>query len=328
MWRKYLLSIMVLGFLACQASAQEWARRMFKQTEHDFGVVARGAKAEFRFEFENIYLEDVHISGAYSSCGCTSVRVENPLVKTYESGAIVAHYNTDAFTGARGATIVVNIDKPYPATVQLHVRGFVRGDVELEPGSVQFGTVEQGNEAEQSVRITCAGGWQVLDVKNPNPSLKAELTEVGRFGGRQVYELKVRLSKDTPSGYLNEHLLLTTNDPRGTPIAVAVEGRVTGGEIAVSPPALFLGVVEPGGKVTRQLVLKGNKPFRVLNISCDDESFQFDLSQANEPKTLHLIPVTFTAGTELGKVVKTIRIKTDHGYSEPQLSAYAVVAAK
>jgi len=178
------------------------------------------------------------------------------------------------------------------------------------------------------VRITCAGGWQVLDVKNPNPSLKAELTEVGRFGGQRLYELKVRLSKDAPSGYLNEHLLLTTNDPRGTPIPVPVEGRVTGGEIAVSPPALFLGVVEPGGKVTRQLVLKGKKPFRVLNISCDDESFQFDLSQANEPKTLHLIPVTFTAGTELGKVVKTIRIKTDHGNTEPQLSAYAVVAAK
>ena len=45
---------------------------MFKVTEHDFGSVARGAKAEYRFVFENLYMEDVHISHAYSSCGCTS----------------------------------------------------------------------------------------------------------------------------------------------------------------------------------------------------------------------------------------------------------------
>ena len=45
---------------------------MFKVTEHDFGTVARGAKAEYRFVFENLYMEDVHIAGAYSSCGCTS----------------------------------------------------------------------------------------------------------------------------------------------------------------------------------------------------------------------------------------------------------------
>jgi len=55
-----------------QTLAQDWAKKMFKVTKHDFGTVARGAKSEFRFEFENIYEEDLHIAGVRSSCGCTS----------------------------------------------------------------------------------------------------------------------------------------------------------------------------------------------------------------------------------------------------------------
>ena len=34
--------------------------------------------------------------------------------------------------------------------------------------------------------------------------------------------------------------------------------------ITVSPTALFMGVVQPGQKVTKQLVVKGKKPFRIL----------------------------------------------------------------
>jgi len=86
-------------------------------------------------------------------------------------------------------------------------------------------------------------------------------------------------------------------------------------------------VVQPGQKVTKQLVVKGKKPFRVLGIECDDKSFQFDTSKEESAKELHLIPVTFTAGTDAGKVAKTIKIETDQGQMAPELAAYAVVAA-
>ena len=88
-----------------------------------------------------------------------------------------------------------------------------------------------------------------------------------------------------------------------------------------------MGVVQPGQKVTKQLVVKGKKPFRILAISCDDKSFKFDTSKEESPKALHMVPVTFSAGADAGKVVKTIRIKTDQGDMTPELAAYAVVAA-
>ena len=75
---------------------------MFKTTEHDFGTVARGSKAEFDFTLSNLYVDDVHIVTAYSSCGCTSVDVVDPTLKTYEEGFVRAVFNTPTFLGSTG----------------------------------------------------------------------------------------------------------------------------------------------------------------------------------------------------------------------------------
>ena len=60
------------------AFGQEWAARMFESTEHNFGTVARGAKAEYEFVFSNIYLEDVHVASVRTSCGCTTRGSKTP----------------------------------------------------------------------------------------------------------------------------------------------------------------------------------------------------------------------------------------------------------
>ena len=156
----------------------------------------------------------------------------------------------------------------------------------------------------------------VLDVKSSNPYLTAKAVETGRSNGQVSYALQVHLDKNAPGSYLDDHLMLVTNDANGTQIPVEVEGRVMPG-ITVSPTALFMGVVQPGQKVTKQLVVKGKKPFRVLGIECDDKSFQFDTSKEESAKELHLIPVTFTAGADAGKVAKTIKIETDQGHWRP-----------
>jgi hypothetical protein len=306
---------------------QEWARKMFKVTDHDFGSVAKGAKAEYRFVFENLYMEDVHVVGVRTSCGCTTPIVETPQLKTYEKGSILAHFNTDSFQGQRGATLTITFDKPFYAEVQVQVHGFIRSDVVVEPGSVQFGSIDQGQGFIQTVEVNYAGreDWQILDVKSANPHISATTAEVNRGNGQVSYQLKVLVDGTTPSGYLNDHLMLVTNDGTGQQIPVLVEGRVTPA-ITVSPASLFMGVVQPGQKVTKQLVVKGKKPFKITNISCNDKSFQFDTSKEGEAKELHLIPVTFTAGKDMGKIVKSIKIKTDQGQQSPELDAYAVVA--
>jgi hypothetical protein len=330
MLRKVGLSGLLLGcLLAAPCFGQEWARKMFKgDYEHDFGKVAKDAKSEHRFVFENLYMENVHIVSARPSCGCTSVRIENPLVKTYEKGAIVAHFNTDTFRGPHGATITVTIDQPYYGEVQLQVRGDIRSDTVVEPGSVQYPSIDQGIAYDQKVTVTHSGqsDWQIREVKSSSPHISARAVETGRSYGEVSYQLLVRIDASQPVGYIDDHLILVTNDSRTPQLPVLVEGQVVPA-ITVSPASLFMGVVQPGQKVTKQLVIKGKKPFRVTSISCDDKAFQFNTAGAQTPKELHMIPVTFAAGSDLGKVTKNIKVKTDAGEGASELAAYAVVAA-
>ena len=328
MVRKTSLLAVYLALAVSPGFAQPWAAKMFATTEHDFGTVARGAKAEFHFTFSNLYIDDVHIVTAFSSCGCTSVDVVNPTLKTYEEGIIRAVFNTPTFLGSRAATITVVIDKPMRAEVLLHVRGVIRGDVVFEPGSVQLGDVAMGTPVERKVQVNRAGwgDWQITEVKSSNPHISGKVVNTTRQNGRTTTDLSVTLDKDAPAGYLQDHLLLVTNEGRSVQLPLAVEGRVVP-NLTVSPSSLFMGVVQPGQKVTKSLVVKGERPFKVISIACEDKAFQF-AAPGDAVKPVHVIPVTFVAGNIEGKVTKTIRIVTDLGQIEPELSAYAVVSSQ
>lgn len=165
-----------------QASAQQWASDMFKVKDHDFGSIARGSKSEFKFQVKNPFMEDVHISSVSSSCGCTKPRIEKQTLKTYETGSIIAKINTKAFLGNKGATITVHIDKPYPATVLLHVKSYIRSDVVFTPGSVVLGDVEQGESSNRKVRVSYAGRstWKINEVRCDNPHITATAHEQRR----------------------------------------------------------------------------------------------------------------------------------------------------
>ena len=328
MLRKASLAVVLILTASSSVFGQQWARKMFQQRNHDFGSVARGAKAEYEFEFSNIYVEDVHIASVRTSCNCTQVEIKNRDLKTYEKGAIVAKFNTRAFRGSRGATLTVTFDKPFYAQVQLQVKGYIRSDVVLAPGSVQFGSVDQGLPVEKKVSVNYAGrsSWEIQEVRSNNPHVSGEVVETRRGRGQVSYDLVVRVDPSVPAGYINERLMLVTNDRRNPQVPVHVEGRVQPG-IAVSPATLFIGAVEPGKRVTKQLVIRGKKPFRILGITCDEQCFEVDLSAGQIPKPVHIIPITFIAGSNIGKVAKTLRIETDMGDTQPELAAYAVVSA-
>jgi hypothetical protein len=321
----WALVFSVLGGSA--ALGQDWATKMFESTSYDFGTVARDAKTEYEFVLKNPYVEEVHIAGVSASCGCTTPIITKDTLKTYEKGAIIAHFNTDRFQGARSATLTVTIDRPFYAQVQLHVTGTIRTDVIVNPGNVDFGVMEQGTAGEKGIAVRYAGwqDWRITDIRGVSPYLTAKLVEVARGNGIVDYHVFVRVDPKAPPGYVNDHLILVTNDPAAPQVPVPVQGVIQAG-IVVSPSSLFMGVVEPGKKVTKPLIVKGNKPFRIVSVTCEGKGFEFDTSGETTAKAVHVIPVTFMAGEEPGKITQSIRIQTDLGEKSPVLSAYAVVA--
>jgi hypothetical protein len=314
-----------VGGSACQA--QDWASKMFDKTSHDFGTVARGTKAVHRFQIKNVYEEDVHIKSVVSTCGCTTPTILKPDLKTFEVGEIVAEFNTVAFIGQKSATLKVEFDKPFYAEVLLNVGGTIRSDVVVTPGDIEFGTVVQGKPAEKRVSVVYAGrnDWQILDAKTANPNFEIELMETARGGGKVAYEMVVRMLSDAPPGYINDQLILVTNDQKAPELIVAIDGRVTSA-ITVSPSSLFMGVVHPGQKVKKQLIVRGKKPFRIVDVQCNDQSFS--IGPDDQAKTVHMVPVEFTANDTPGKVSREIALTTDQGDGESLVfTAFAQVVS-
>ena len=317
--RSAVLSLLATAcFLAMGASAplaaQEWARKMFSETTYNFGTVARDAKVEHRFRIKNLYLDDIHVAGVRTSCGCTSPRVTKDTLKTHEEGEIIAHFNTDRFSGQRGATLTVAIDRPYHAEVQLRVDGFIRTDVVMTPGGIEFGSVDEGAQAEQQLDVRYAGrnDWKITEVRTANPYLEAKVAETMRQAGQVGYRLSVRLKPGAPAGYLLDQLLLVSDDRRVMP--VNVEGRLVP-ELSVNPVALAFGRLEPGQQATKQIVIQGKRPFTISAIVCDNQPC-FAFEAPSDARRVHVIPITFTAGDEPGKVLEKILIRTDLNQTE------------
>jgi hypothetical protein len=319
-----VLTLIAMTAFATEGRPQEWAQKMFKTTHHDFGSVARGAKAEFAFELVNSYKEDIHIAGVRSSCGCTTPVVTKDTLKTWEKAEVVAALNTRSFNGHKNATITVTIDQPFSAEVQLTVTAYIRRDVVFSPGVVQFGSVPQGKAAQKTVEVNYAGrdDWKIVDVRSANPHFEVELNEKSRGGGRVAYTMLVRMNEAAPAGYILDQLTIVTNDHNLTTVPLAVEGRVTS-PLTVSPASLVLGVLSTGQSVTKQLVVRGNQPFRIVKIDCSDPRFHCETPA--EAKEMHLVPITFTAGAAAGKVAETLVIKTDLGGGEATCKVTATI---
>ena len=321
----------VIFFLAISTIGHgaEWAKAMFKETTFDFGVVARGAKAEHQFVFENIYLEDVHIASVRSSCGCTVPNYPDQNIKTYEQAAVSATIDTRSFLGRKDATLTVVFDKPFVAELDLHVHCYIRSDVVFQPGVVQFGSVRRGQSERRKTTISYAGlnNWAISAVSCANPSIKTELIEASRFQGRTNYDLWVTLLPDAQPGYIKDQIYIHTNDsdPSKSKIPLSVEG-VVADALTVRPTPLAFGILSPGQSITKNLVIRGHIPFRVTRISCPNNSISF--TTPADAKSFHVVPVTLRCSNDPGKISEKIKIETDIPDTPPnEVPVYAEIVA-
>ena len=68
--------------------------------------------------------------------------------------------------------------------------------------------------------------------------------------------------------------------------------------------------------------MRADKPFHIEAVIGDKSSFVIP-PPPTDARAVHVVPVTFVAGAEIGKVVKTIQIQTDIGGAKA--TSFAVV---
>ena len=292
-----------------------WSQKLIESadTTHDFGAVAAYSKQEHVFKFVNTTDATLNLVYVKASCGCTKPTILTPTVAPGETAKVLAQFQTRTFRGEKRATVTVQLARVDQQTqrggeVQFSVKGKIRKDVVLDPGSVEFASVSASQVAQQTVKMKYAGSplWRILNVKSTNPHLAVEAREVSRAdNGRVAYDLVVKVMDSMPTGAFQEKLTIFTNDKNTPQMPIAVSGRI---KPALEASSIQLGIVKQGTKVEKRFVIRGEKPFRIKEILLDSDKVSF--TPASGEKSLHVIP--FTVDTSLAQAIReTLTIVTD-----------------
>ena len=317
LWRTILVrvgSVLLLSaFCSSSAWAQSWADSMFAIKSHNFGNVPLLSDTQYSFVFRNTTGQDVRIASVSSSCGCADVSVPVKTIKSGEKGEIIAKVNTSGqHTKNKSATITVTFDRPSTAHVQLEVAVYIRPDIVLNPGSVNFGMVREGQKITKTVQLQYAGNpnWRLVRIDRTNKYIHATAKPLENPGNSReiTYDIQITLSDKAPAGDVRDILRFITNDQNAVAIELPVSGLVMDALVAKPSPFLF-GSITPGETVTKYLVLRASQPFRIRSIRCDDRRFIF--SPSDQTSSVHIVAVTLTSRQENAEnVARTIQVET------------------
>ncbi|QDV28406.1 hypothetical protein Spb1_02690 [Planctopirus ephydatiae] len=305
------IGLLTVGSTHLMAQELNWANKMLERQNIDFGTVARGADTVYRLKIRNIYKEDVQLLGTRTSCGCSKAKLSTNLLKSGEEGYVEIAMDTYKFMREKTSNVFVTFSIANIGTVEVQIplRVYIRTDVVLTPGAINFGGFDVGAGKESTVNVAYAGrpDWTITGINSSNPLVTATFVETSRSGGAVNYQLIAKVSPDAPVGDFGGIISLTTNDV-GTPaVPVPFNGRVEA-EFVITPSLLTLGNLVPGTTKALQVVIRSKKPFAIEKIECEtvDGAFQVKLPTTTAP--VHVLPMTLKVPDLAGPLNETFTI--------------------
>ena len=145
MFGRMIQATLMIAAMSVPALGQDWATKMFETNSHDFGTVARGERAEFEFVLENLYVEDIHIAGVRASCSCTTPEIKTATLKTHQKGGHHREVQYRRLSRTQGRDTNRNHRQALPCGGPTERARFHPRRLTLQPGSVNFGSIDQGS---------------------------------------------------------------------------------------------------------------------------------------------------------------------------------------
>lgn len=311
------------------ASADEqWADKMFAKKSHDFGVVARGSDVSYRLKLKNLYKQTVHIADVRTTCGCSAGQPSQKTLLSLDEAYIEITMDTRKFMRRKDSNVIVVFDKPLRKEVTIPITAYIRTDVVVEPGSAKFGSIDMGQPAEKTLKISYAGrdDWTIKNVTTDGKLVSATVNETARGGGRVDYDIVVTLNETAPAGPLRQFITLNTNDSESDKVPILVEAQIKL-DIEVKPSVVTLGTMAPGQSKKVNVVLTGKKPFAVSGVSCEKAKDVFQVSIPKKASPVQVIPLTITAPAEAGKIDEILSVSIVGRKAPVTFRAYGKIAA-
>lgn len=326
--RTIYLALLALFLSAAAAPAQGWAEKMFKDgLTHDFGTIARGTQLKHSFKITNIYAVRMEITSIKSGCGCVSATAAKRVLEPREATTVEVSMDGRRFAGPKTVTVRVTVGPEFISTAELKVSANSRADVVFNPGEVNFGTVAQGQTPTQTIDVEYAGivKWQVSDVVIGGAPYTATVKELYRRPGQVGYRLGVTMKAGAPVGVLKHTLYLKTNDQASPMVPVLVEANVQSA-LSVTPSTLNLGKVSTGVALTRRVVVRGGKIFKVTEVEGTGNGIELGMPLAGSESEAQFVTFKCTFDRP-GPFRRELKIKTNL-QSTPLVVVIEGVAAK
>lgn len=309
----------ILFLTALSTSARAgggWAAALVNQTEHNWGTVERGAQLSHQFTITNTTGKDVRIKNVSPSCHCVSPMVTDYTIPPGGTSIIDARMNTSGFLGSKTVTITVTFDRPRRGELQLRVSTVSSGGANVASSEVDFGVATLGQKVEKKLILDFTGAVdrKIESVQFNKDKLTAAFKELERTGDRVRYELTLALPETLAPGQLEEKVLIRTNDPKNSETTVVAKARIEG-QITMVPDTFKLNQLNPGDKLTRNVIIKGAAPFRIVQVN--NTLGMFAVQSGGSDKTVQMVSVTFTAPADQAAIPDHLEFLTNAADGKP-----------
>jgi Protein of unknown function (DUF1573) len=292
------------------------AESCFNARKHDFGATPRGSQLTHYFPFTNNSRETLTIGSLRVSCGCVVASAPVAHIKPGESSYITAQMDTRKFIGHKVVTIYVDFIAPQREEVTLLVKANGRDDFSIYPESLAFGNERKGSTAKASIQATFRSGIQVDGVKCDSDLVKVESKRLKRTGAEATWEITATLGPDLPVGRWRTDVWLQTNSTElaavRVPLSVEISAAVT-----ASPEVLELGEVRVGDSVEQNVLIRGDKPFKIKSIRGAEPLVQVSGIDA-DAKKVHVLKFAFKPSAA-GEIKRSVGIVIEDG-DEPAVT--------
>lgn len=327
-----LIAVSALPAQGLPTGDEDWARAMVDKEmwNINYKSVARGQDVAFRIRVTNLYKEEMQITSLTTSCGCISWdesrggALAGPIViPSGQEKVLTLRLDTIRHHGEqrnkRGIITLLNTVNGHSATATVVAEGYIRTDVVLQPGSVNFGSVDPQKETEQRLIVNYAGrnDWRLLTAKCSGPHVTAEIVERSRAGGAVSYELIVKLLPTAPIGTLRDQLILVTDDANNPQIPVQVDARIEPDIVVTNADFGKLIVGKPKKiSVVVRYTKQPPKPFRIEKFERTRAEETIKVEKSPDSKPFHQLLLTFTPPDEPGPFEEEFFL-TVSGHDEP-----------
>ena len=304
-----------LGFMtATQAGGGDWIPAVFPERAFDFGNVARGSQVRHAFPVVNRTNSDVHIAGWRTKCGCTNVKFGARSIPPGTQTTIEATIDTTRFQGAKASGLTLVIDRPSAIEVELNMTCFIRTDIDLVPGQIDFGTVGRSDKLPSAaLTLTYRGAnpsWEIAQMKTQGVKVKAIAERLNRaVGGSNQWTVTATLQPDITNGYFKDQITVITNDspPQSIPISVVANIHSA---VRVTPSIINFGPVRVGQSVSKTVHVRSSSPFTITKLDADRADLAaVDQQSGSTPD--HTVNVTLQAPAEPGPFHGIVKIESD-----------------